>query len=293
MGFVHLCGFKIPARIGAEGQTFRANFLWYNRGMRNALIVLLATIAASAAFGGEVYKSQSAAEKALGLANNVKVGWGSHCIRRGGQVFASFATREYDMAGDVVANSSTQFSSSHSGTVAAVPIGGFAEFCEFTYKGVSRSGVSSVLTGKVVSVEIQISAGASTPSEMVMQRAVENLVKTGVPLPAASGAKPGRVLPVLDSAKRRYGARIAKARYDGMSGKVDIFLFDCRAETADESFMPATPQGMSKEERMKLAKSLKPDTDKGGTTFYSSETEIIPVGSRRIPFNGEPCQIVQ
>ena len=67
-------------------------------------------------------------------------------------------------------------------------------------------------------------------------------------------------------------------------GKVDIFLFDCQAASADETFVPATPQGLSKEERMKLAKSLKSDTDKGGTTIYSSETEIIPAGSRRIPY---------
>lgn len=254
---------------------------------------MMAMVVVTAAFGGEVYKNQSAAEKALGLANSVKAGWGSHCIRRGGQSFSFTETREYDLDGGMVANSWTQNSTSRSGTVAAVPIGDFAEFCEFSYKGVSRGGSSSVLTGKVVSVEIQISAGASTPAEMVMQRSVENLVKTGVPLPAASGAKPGRILPILDSAKRRYGARTAKVRYDGKDGKVDIFLFDCQAESADETFVPATPQGMTKEGRAKLAKSLKPDTDKGGTTIYSSETEIIPVGSRRVPFNGEPCQVVQ
>ena len=237
---------------------------------------------APALSGGEVYKNQLAAEKALGMATDVKVGWGSHCVRRGGKSFAFFATREYDMDGDLVADGWTQVSTSHSGTVAAVPIGDFTEFCEFSYKGVSRSGVGSVLTGKVVSVEIQISTGANTPTEMVMQRSVENLVKTGVPLPAASGAKPGRILPLLDSAKRRFGARTAKVRYDGKVGKVDIFLFDCQAD--GDLVADGWTQGLSKEERMKLAKSLKPDTDKGGTTIYSSETEIIPAGSRRIPY---------
>ena len=252
--------------------------------MRIAIIVMAVMSVAPALSGGEVYKNQLAAEKALGMATDVKVGWGSHCVRRGGQSFAFFATREYDMDGDLVADGWTQVSTSRSGTVAAVPIGDFTEFCEFSYKGVSRSGVGSELTGKVVSVEIQISTGSNTPTEMVMQRSVENLVKTGVPLPAASGAKPGRILPLLDSAKRRFGARTAKVRYDGKVGKVDIFLFDCQAASADETFVPATPQGLSKEERMKLAKSLKPDTDKGGTTIYSSETEIIPAGSRRIPY---------
>ena len=61
-----------------------------------------------------------------------------------------------------------------------------------------------------------------------------NNVKTGVPLPAASGAKPGRILPLLDSAKRRFGAGTAKVRYDGQVGKVDIFLFDCQAMSARE-----------------------------------------------------------
>lgn len=257
------------------------------------MIVMVAMAVATTAFGDEVYKSQSAAEKALGLDDNVKVGWGAHCIRRGGKTITTFATREYDMEGDVVASSWVQNSSSLSGTVAAVPIGDFAEFCEFSYKGKSRGGVTAVLTGKVVSVEIQISTGANTPTEMVMQRSVENLVKTGVPLPTATGAKPGRILPILDSAKRRYGARSAKARYDGNSGKVDVFLFDCQPDSADETYAPATPQGMTKAERIKHAKSLKPDTDRGGTSVYSSETEIIPVGSRRVPFNGEPCEIVQ
>lgn len=256
-------------------------------------MIVMAAAVVTAAFGGEVYRSQSAAEKALDLDGNVKVGWGAHCIRRGGKTFTSSETREYDMAGGVVASSLVQSSSSRSGTVAAVPIGDFAEFCEFGYQGTSRSGVGSVLTGKVVSVEIQISTGANTPTEMVMQRSVENLVKTGVPLPTASGAKPGRILPVLESAKRRYGARAAKARYDGRSGKVDIFLFDCQEGLADESFVPATPQGMTRDARLRFAKSLKPDTDKGGTAVYSSETEIVPVGSRRIPFNGEPCRFVR
>ena len=118
--------------------------------MKIALIVMAVVSVAPALSGGEVYKNQLAAEKALGMATDVKVGWGSHCVRRGGKSFAFFATREYDMDGDLVADGWTQ--------------------------------------------------------------------------------------------------------------------------------------GLSKEERMKLAKSLKPDTDKGGTTIYSSETEIIPAGSRRIPY---------
>ena len=258
-------------------------------GPARILAAVVALFVANA-FGDVVYDNQSAAEKKLGLVDNVKTGWGGHCIRRGGQTFSYSATREYDNNGNLVANSWTQNSISRSGTVAAVPIGDFAEACEFGYRGVSRSGASTVLTGRVVSVEIQISAGAATPTEMVMQRAVENLVKSGVPLPADSGARPGRILPLLESAKRRYGARTAKVRYDGASGKVDLFLFDCLAQSADETFVPATPQGMTKEGRLKFAKSLKPDTDRGGTKYITSETVITPGGARRIPSNGNPYQ---
>lgn len=241
---------------------------------------------AVAAFGGEVYSNQSAAEKALRLDDNVKTGWSGHFIRRGGQTVTYAETREYDLYGNLVANSWSQNSTTRSGTVAAVPIGDFAEFCEFGYRGLSRHGVGTVLTGKVVSVQIQISAGSSTPSETVMQRSVENLVKTGVPLPASAGAKPGRILPILESAKRRFGARIAKVRYDGGNGKVDIFLFDCQPSDGDETFLPATPQGISREERVRRAKTLKPDADRGGTVYRSTVTEIDPYGSTRIPIGG-------
>lgn len=231
--------------------------------------------AAFAASGAEPYGNQAAAEKALGLANNVKTGWSAHFIRRGGQTYVFSETREYDLGGNLVANNWMQNSTSRSGTVAAVPVGDFAEFCGFSYNGTSRSGVGAVLTGMVVSVQIQISGGASTPAEAVMQRSVENLVRTGVPLPATAGAKPGRILPILESAKRRFGARIAKPRYDAANGKVDLFLFDCQPGTADATFVPATPQGLSKDERTRIAKSLRPDTDKGGTTYIRSETEVV------------------
>lgn len=255
-------------------------------GMRNMVILMAALTLAVAAYGGETYGDQSAAEKALGLSDNVRTGWSGHFIRRGGQTITYDETREYDHYGNLVASSWSQNSTTRSGTVAAVPIGDFAEFCAFSYRGQSRNGVGTVLTGKVVSVQIQISAGSSIPSEPVMQRAVENLVKTGVPLPATAGAKPGRILPILESAKRRFGARIAKARYDGKNGKVDVFLFDCQPSTADETFVPATPQGISRDERIQRAKSLKPDTDKGGTVYQSTVTEIDPYGSVRVPLEG-------
>ena len=56
--------------------------------MRIALIVMAVVSVAPALSGGEVYKNQLAAEKALGMATDVKVGWGSHCVRRGGKSFA-------------------------------------------------------------------------------------------------------------------------------------------------------------------------------------------------------------
>ena len=240
--------------------------------------VSAALLASMTAFGeDEPYASQSAAEEALALNAGVKTGWRSHFIRRGGETIVIDRTQSYNHAGNVVASSSTVTTSSRSGTVAAVPIGDFIPCREFTYRS---SG--AVATGRVVSVEIQISGGATAPSELVMQRAVENLVKTGVPLPASAGAKPGRLLSLAESAKRRYGAKIVKPRYDAAGGKVDLFLFNCLDGNADETFRPATPQGLSKEGRIKLATSLKPDTDKGGTKVFSSERTVVPSGGKVI-----------
>ena len=240
---------------------------------------LLMTVAACAVLtqvssASEVYKSQQEAEKQLQLANNMKEGWTAHTIRRGGTSYFSSITREFDGSGRQVGGSWVNNVKSLSGTVAAVPIGDFKTAKDFLYRGKNRSGSNTVLTGKVVSVEIQISVGASTPTEAVMQRSVENLVKVGVPLPAAAGAKPGRINSLLESAKRRFGARNAKARFDAAGGKVDLFLFDCLEEKGDVTFMPATPHGASKEERQKLAKTLEHDKDRGGTTYTTVETDI-------------------
>lgn len=236
----------------------------------------------------EILANQQTAETRHLPQSDKKEGWGAYCVSRGGTKIFSSVTREYNMAGDQIAGSSFFNSSSHAGTVAAVPIGDFESLEEFSYK--TSSGVQ---TGRLISVAVQISAGNGTPAEMVMQRAVENLIKSGVPLPPASGAKPGRLLPVLDTAKKRYGARIAKVRYDAPSGHVLILLLDCKPEKADETYLPATLQGYTQKQRAEMAKALKRGTDQGGLSIHSRETEIIPEGSRRIPFNGAPHTIIQ
>lgn len=210
-----------------------------------------------------------------------KVGWSAYCVARGGTTIISGQTREFDEDGDQVGYSTTLNVTSHSGAVAAVPIGDFEPLEQFAYK--SKTGIE---TGRLVSVSIQLSTGNTTPTELVMQRAVENLTKAGAPLPATAGAKPGRILPMLESAKRRYGARLAKPRYDAPSGHVLILLLDCRAEKADDTFLPATPQGYTRKQRAEMAKPLAPTTDKGGTRIFATETTIAPAVLRPL-INGK------
>ena len=240
----------------------------------------------------EVLKSQQEAELRHLPAKDIKTGWGGHCVARGGTTIISHVTREYDMDGYQVGGSSFVNTSSHSGTVAAVPIGDFKPLTDFRYRGTSRTGGSAVLQGKLVSVSVQISTGNGRPAEMVMQRAVENMVKSGVPLPAATGAKPGKLLSLVECAKRRYGARIVKPRYDAAAGEVLLLLLDCLVEKADETYLPATQQGLSREQRQESVGALQKSADKGHFTIRATETEIIPVGGRRIPFNGAPAEIV-
>ena len=168
-----------------------------------------------------VFKDLASAKKELFAGKDVKSGWGSHTAARGGNTYFISETRWYDMEGEQVGHSSTISSSKHSGTVAAVPIGDFEVKQTFVYSGKNRDGTSTVLTGKVVSVIVQISTGGvKLPAEHVMQRSVENMVKSGVPLPPATGAKPGRLVSLLTAAKKRFGARIAKPRYDARAGKL-------------------------------------------------------------------------
>lgn len=234
----------------------------------------------------EVLPNQQEAEKRHLPAKDVKTGW--RCVSRGGSTIVSHVTREYDLNGNQVGGSSFFNSTSHSGTVAAVPLGDFNVLERFLYRGTSRGGSTTNLCGMLVSVKVQISTGNGSPADMVKQRAVENMTKSGVPLPAATGAKPGRLLPVLESAKRRFGARNAKPRYDAQNGFVLILLLDCSPALADDSYLPATLQGSSREQRLASAKQLQESEDKGGLRVFASETEIIPVGSRRVPFNDAP-----
>lgn len=234
------------------------------------------------------FKDFASAQKELFSEKDIKTGWGAHTAARGGDSYFINETRTYDMEGEQIGFSSVMNSSKHSGTIAAVPIGDFEVKKIFAYTGANRQGASTVMTGMVVSVTVQISTGGvKSPSEHVMQRSVENMVKSGVPLPPATGGKPGRLVPLLTAAKKRFGARLAKPRYDAKSGKVDILLRDCVGADADSSYLPATPEGLSQGQRLAIAKKLEKAADKGSVSIFATETEVIPVGSRRVPFNGD------
>ena len=235
------------------------------------------------------FKSKADVEKKLFSAKDVTKGWGAHQVSRGGTTMSLYTERTYDMEGDVVGTYFSKSVSSHSGSVIAVPIGDFELKRYFQYEGVDRENHKRMLNGVIVAVQIQISAGNGSPADMVMQRSVENLVKSGAALAPSVGAKSGRTMPLKESAKRRFGARTVKERYNATAGEVVFILYDCDSAFADDTYFPSTRAGLSKDQRKAEAVKLSKSEDKSHFTVFSTEKEIIPVGSRHVPFNGEDC----
>lgn len=235
----------------------------------------------------EVYKTVKAAEAAEYQMDDVKIGWAEHAVARGGRTFVTDSFREYDMSGNVINSRFGQTSKSLSGAIVAVPIGDFVEEKTYEYYGLGRNGVLKKLQGKLISVELQVSCGAKTPSNTAMQRTIENLVKSGIALPKSVSKKPCHIRSLIESVKERFGSTHATPRYAAHEGKIYFLLRDCDATLADETFLPATPKGLTKEGRKKLAKALERSEDKGGDVFITTETQIHPKGSPNAPKEAE------
>ena len=129
------------------------------------------------------------------------------------------------------------------GSIIAYPRSDFEVEKEFTYIGKDKSGHMTALKGKLVSVKIILGypAGAPRlPTEMVCVKTVENLAKNGMPIPDTVG-KAGKIRPLVESAKLRYGASTAKPFCAANpEGKIQILLTGCNEEKARENVLPAT-----------------------------------------------------
>lgn len=220
------------------------------------------------------------AEKAFFPGNDREVGWGEHQIARGGKeliVDERGARGPFGLPGWY---NTTVTTVNRAGTVVAVPVGDFQVHAYFEYS--APGAAASCLTGAVVWVEVQISSGASTPTEMVMHNAVKNLTVSGMALPQANGGKPMRIMALRKSAGRRFGGKNPRAHFDAPSGRVYLVLEDCRAANADPTYVPATPEGLSARDRQKLV-TLRKDEDKGGLTLCHALTDIHPVARPPLP----------
>lgn len=233
---------------------------------------------------GLVYKDEKAAEAELLPARDVKTGWST--VARGGESFFQTSYREFNEFGDITYSSSTMNSSSHGGAVLAIPVGDFSVRRKFAYKGRNKNGALKDLQGVLASVKVQVSTGGGICGDMALQKSVENMVKVGVSLSKGVGCKPLKYRSLVESAKKRFGARILRFRYCGDSSSVLLLLLDCDSRQADDSYLPATPHALTRDGRLALAKRLRANEDRSGVSFYASETEVHPVSSPYAPVGG-------
>jgi len=218
----------------------------------------------------------AAAEKIIFPETDVTEGWGSHQVARGGIAVGYIERQRYDELGYRTGSDWTRYSSNHTGSVIAVPVGDFVPVYAFEHLG---SDGYSCCTGLVVSVDIQISSGSKSPSEMAMHQSVKNLVNSGMAVPATNGGKAGHLMSLKRSGARRFGAKNVRPHYDAVGGKVYLLMEDCDPEKADPTYVPGTPDNLSRQERARL-NPLHRDEDKGGATVFWAISELHPIGSR-------------
>jgi hypothetical protein len=87
-------------------------------------------------------------------------------------------------------------------------------------------------------------------------------------------------MPVQKAAAKRFGASNVKPVYDRRGDRVVFVLGGIDSDKADESYLPATKQGLGKKERLaQKALTRQKDTRKD---FYASHTTIY------YPAGGDP-----
>ena len=134
----------------------------------------------------------------------------------------------------------TQFSRIASGTIIALPTEDFKEEKTFTY---FDSDGTSVVTGKLVSVQIGISASGKSPNPSAKMRAVKSLCESGAAIPDSQG-KPGRIIALKSAAKRRFGASSAEVYYnEHAESRVVFLLLKCDPKKAESHVTSMYYQG--------------------------------------------------
>lgn len=130
-----------------------------------------------------------------------------------------------------------------SGSIIAYPRSDFEVEEEFSYIAKNTQGKKVVMKGMLVNVKVILGypAGATKlPTELVCGKTVDNLAKTGMPIPNGVG-KPGKIKSLIDVAKIRYGASQARAFCAANpEGKVQLLVIGADAAKAKENVLPAT-----------------------------------------------------
>ena len=264
----------------AAGDEYRIGGM---RMKRNAMYVLMGVVvcaaetmaAANAApvDGNDAFDSFAAAVKCFSDMFATDGIW--PVVSRGGSSMFISDTVTYDHFGDVVGRSSVINQRNSSGTIMAFPVGDFKEIFAFGYKAGRKSA-----QGLVVAVDVQISAPKGMVSERDGDNAIIAMVKNGSSLSDAVGSKPCRIMPVQKTAAKRFGASSVKPVYDRRGDRVVFVLGGIDSDKADESYLPATKQGLGKKERLaQQALTRQKDTRKD---FYASHTTIY------YPAGGDP-----
>jgi len=120
---------------------------------------------------------------------------------------------------------------SRSGTVVALPVGGWNEKETFTYYG----AYYKVLKGRLVTVRVKICAPNATkpPNERQCRQTVKNLAEAGISIPRSAG-RGGHLQPLKRLAKNRYGAQNVMVIYDGCEdNELKFVLFGCDDKKAN------------------------------------------------------------
>lgn len=227
-----------------------------------------------------VFANLKTAEQALFSMPESSDEWSRYSVSRSADVWFSSSRREFDMDGNVISSSNFLGTSHHAGTLMALPVGDFVEEGEFYYGG---SGERAKTKGMIVSVKVQLSNGNGSISSSAAKRVVENLITSGMTLPKSIMKKPCPIMSLKAALKARFGAKNVKAKQCSNKGKIYFMLVDCNDNRADSTYLPATPKGASKSERIAFAEKLKAGRDNGGLYILGFEEETHPVGSPYAP----------
>ena len=168
--------------------------------------------------GLATYKSYAAAQEAISAMLPVKecnVQWNRHAAPRKGKKKGLFTK----------------------------PIGDFCIENVFTYDNGGDHGGVARRVGLAVSVRVRLSylEGENPPTDQQCMGRVSDLATSGGEILDES-FRQNRILPLRESAKRRFGASSVKnCLYDAREGKVVVFLENCVAEKVNNAYCPSTP----------------------------------------------------